>query len=165
MDTVGTLYFLVGKMGAGKSTYSSSFSEKSGAILISEDDWLSKLYPDEINDFNDFVVRHHKLLNVLRPHVGQVLESGSSVVLDFPANTKDSRQWYLEVARAANATHEAIYLNVSDEKCLEQIAKRRIEKPEREKFDTTEMFELVTQYFEEPSESEGINLRIITQTS
>ena len=54
----------------------------------------------------------------------------------------------------------AYYLNVSDDVCLQQIAKRRIEQPERAKFDTPEVFAEVTQYFEEPSEAEGLEIEI-----
>lgn len=161
MSKLGTLHFLIGKMGAGKSTYSNKFSSENGAILISEDEWLSKLYPNEIESFDDFIIRHKKLLSVLGPHVQQILKSGSSVILDFPANTKDSRQWYLKVANAVKAPHQAFYLNVSNEKCLEQIAKRRIEQPERAKYDTLEMFETVTHYFEEPSADEGIDIYVV----
>ncbi|WP_354624511.1 ATP-binding protein [Psychromonas sp. MME2] len=165
MGNLGTLHFLIGKMGAGKTTYSTTFASESNVVLISEDEWLTKLYPDEINDFDDFVVRHHKLLDVLAPHVQQILKAGSSVVLDFPANTIDSRKWYLDVANAVNAPHRAIYLKVSNEKCLEQISKRRIEQPERAKYDTPEMFETVNQYFEEPLDSEGVNIHVVTQSA
>jgi predicted kinase len=161
MSKLGTLHFLIGKMGAGKTTYSKRFSAESGAILISEDDWLTQLYPDEINNFDDFLVRHRKLLAVLGPHVQQIIKSGSSVVMDFPANTIDSRQWYLKIANTVKAPHQAVYLNVANEKCLEQIAKRKVEQPEREKYDTPEMFAMVTQYFEEPSSSENINIQVI----
>jgi predicted kinase len=161
MKEIGTLHFLIGKMGAGKSTYSARYSADSGAILISEDQWLNALYPDEINTFDDFVVRHRKLLGLLGPHVQQILKSGSWVILDFPANRVDDRKWYLDIANAVNAPHRAVYLQASNEICLAQIAKRRIEQPDRAKFDTPEMFETVTQFFEEPSGSEGLNIHLV----
>lgn len=161
MTELGTLYFLIGKMGAGKSTYSTKLSADLAAVLISEDEWLNKLYPNEINDFDDFLVRHAKLLNLLGPHVQQILKAGSSVVLDFPANTVKDRQRYLNIANEIDAPHKAIYLNVSNELCLAQIAKRRLGQPERVKFDTPEVFEMVTQYFEEPDESEGIVIQVV----
>ncbi len=163
MSKLGTLYFLIGKMGAGKSTFSRKISAELGAVLISEDDWLNTLYPGEINNFDDFLVRHRKLLNLLQTHVEQILTSGSSVIMDFPANTIDSRQWYVNLAKNASAAHQAIYLKASDEKCLMQIANRRIEQPDRAKFDTPETFAMVNQYFEEPLESEHLILLVIEQ--
>ena len=48
-----------------------------------------------------------------------------------------------------------IYLDVSDEVCLEQIALRRKTHPERAAFDTEEVFHQVTSHFQPPSDDEG----------
>ena len=53
-----------------------------------------------------------------------------------------------------------MYLNVSNEICLKQIAKRRMELPERAIYDTESMFNKVTKYFQEPKQSEGFNIQI-----
>jgi len=45
MIEVGKLIFFCGKMGAGKSTKSKEFASESNAVLLSEDEWLSILYP------------------------------------------------------------------------------------------------------------------------
>ena len=45
MPTTGTLIFF-GKMGAGKSTKSKEVSITKNAVLLSEDEWLSILYPE-----------------------------------------------------------------------------------------------------------------------
>jgi len=42
-------------MGAGKSTLSKEIASKEGAILLSEDEWLKTIYPDEINTFEDYI--------------------------------------------------------------------------------------------------------------
>ncbi|HHY50497.1 MAG TPA: ATP-binding protein [Alphaproteobacteria bacterium] len=54
MTPKGTLIFFCGKMAAGKSTLSARLAREMNAIRISEDDWLSALYPEEINDFGDY---------------------------------------------------------------------------------------------------------------
>ncbi|MBT72485.1 MAG: cell division protein ZipA, partial [Gammaproteobacteria bacterium] len=38
---------------------------------------------------------------------------------------------------------------------------RRIEQPERAKFDTRIVFNEVNKFFQEPSESEGLNIQVI----
>ena len=55
MDTKGTLIFFCGKMGAGKTTLSLQPAQELNAVLISEDDWLASLYPNEIKDFNEYL--------------------------------------------------------------------------------------------------------------
>ncbi len=51
MERVGTLYFFYGKMGAGKSTKSKQLAIEKHAVLLSEDEWLSSLYPNQITSF------------------------------------------------------------------------------------------------------------------
>lgn len=66
------------------------------------------------------------------------------------------RRWLLDMVTEVEVNHQLIYLNLSDEKCLSQIAKRRIETPERFALDTKEVFEHVILFFEAFTESEGI---------
>lgn len=97
-------------------------------------------------------------------HVQNILRTGTSVVLDFPANTVSQRKWFKTLFSEINAPHEMIYMNISDEICLEQIAQRRIEQPERASFDTEEVFHHVTSFFEKPSADEGFNIKRIERS-
>ena len=83
---------------------------------------------------------------------------GTHVVMDFPANTTKQRAWFKELCEEAACEHALIFLDVSDERCLTQIARRRTEQPERAPFDTEAMFNHVTKFFEPPLEDEGFNI-------
>ena len=157
---VGTLILFSGKMGAGKSTKSKQVSQERNAVLISEDEWLSKLYPNRITSFDDYVHYSSLLKPLVKSHVLGILKTGTSVVMDFPANTVKQRKWLKELFTEANAPNELIYLNVSNDLCLRQIEKRRLEQPERAIYDTESMFIEVTKYFQEPDQSEGFNLQV-----
>lgn len=87
-----------------------------------------------------------------------ILTTGTDVVMDFPANTVSQREWFREIYTEVNAPHNLVYLDVSNERCLKQIAKRRIEQAERSETDTLEMFEAVTRFFTEPTPDEGFNI-------
>ena len=154
----GTLTFLCGKMGAGKSTEAKIIASETNAVLLSEDEWLSSLYPQQISSFEDYLKYAALLRPLVRSHVQNILSTGTNVVMDFPANTKNQRQWFVNLASEIGAGHQLIYLNVGNELCLKQIAKRRTEQPERAVFDTEEVFTYVTRYFEEPHQSEGLNV-------
>ncbi len=65
MKQVGTLYFFCGKMGAGKSTKSKQLAKEKNAVLLSEDEWLSSFYPNQITSFEDYL----KLSAQLKPMV------------------------------------------------------------------------------------------------
>lgn len=163
MTAKGTLFFLIGKMGAGKSTYAKKLEQQTGAIRISEDEWLSQLYPDEIQTFDDFLVRHRQLLTVIRPHVQALLSAGNQVVMDFPANTRQDRQGFVRLADEVGASHDAVHLAASDELCLSRLAMRRTQQPERAAFDNEAVFTAVTRLFEAPQDDERLNLQVIDQ--
>jgi len=148
-------------MGAGKSTKSKQVSQERNAVLISEDEWLSKLYPNQITSFADYLQYSSLLKPLVKSHVLDILKTGTSVVMDFPANTVNQRRWFKELVTEANAPNELIYLNVSNDVCLRQIEKRRLEQPERAIYDTESMFNEVTKYFQEPDPSEGFNLQVV----
>lgn len=157
MKEKGTLVFFCGKMGAGKSTQARQMAEKRNAILLSEDAWLSALYPNLIVSFKDYLVYSALLKPLIREHVQTILATGTNVVMDFPANTFVQRKWFLSLVAEIEAPHEFFYLDVSDEECLKHIAQRRKEQPERAAFDTESVFYYVTKYFESPSREEKLN--------
>jgi predicted kinase len=161
MNTKGTLIFFCGKMGAGKSTLSRQISQELNAILLSEDDWLSTLYPEEIKNFDDYLKYANRLKPLLISHIRNILNSGVSVVMDFPANTKNQRAWFKDIFLTENIPHRLIYLEVDDKTCLEQIAQRRKTNPERSQFDTEEVFRHVTSFFLPPSADEGFSIEVV----
>jgi predicted kinase len=170
MNTKGTLIFFCGKMGAGKSTLSLKISQELNAILLSEDDWLSNLYPEEIKNFDDYLKYANRLKPLLKTHLRNILNSGVSVVMDFPANTKNQRAWFKDIFLTESIPHRLIYIEVDDKICIEQIAKRRESNPERSalrssaslsQFDTEEVFRHVTSFFQPPSADEGFSIEVV----
>lgn len=145
-------------MGAGKSTKSKVVATENNAVLISEDDWLSAHYPSQIQAFDDYIKYSNLIKPFIKIHVQNLLKTGVNVVMDFPANTIKQRAWFISLCAEVDSEHELWYLDLTDEQCLSQIAKRQVEQPERALFDTEAVFHHVTQYFEAPIASENINL-------
>lgn len=155
------LTLLCGKMGAGKSTEASELVQERNAVLISEDEWLESLYPGQIQNLQDYINYSQLIKPLVKSLVQDMLKAGTNVIMDFPANTIEQRQWLRNLFEGTGAEHELIYLKVSDEICLQQIAKRRTEQPSRATTDTVDMFQQMTRYFVEPSVDEGFNLIIV----
>ncbi|MBL1379405.1 AAA family ATPase [Zobellella iuensis] len=158
----GVLTFFCGKMGAGKTTKSREISQERNAVLLSEDEWLSSIYPNSIKTLEDYVEYAGRLKPQMKKLVQAILASGTNVVMDFPANTIPQREWFKSIFSEIQAPHELIYIDQPNEICLGQIAKRRTEQPQRAETDTEEMFELVTKYFVAPTPDEGFNTIVIT---
>ena len=157
MTHPGKLFFLCGKMGAGKSTWSVKLANQENAVLISEDEWLARHYPEQIHDFADYLKYAKQIKPFIYAHIVQILGAGANVVMDFPANTKRQRQWFVKLCNDHGFEHQMAYVDCSDAQCLQHIEKRRLENPERAKFDTKEIFYQVSQYFEPPEDAEEIN--------
>ncbi len=157
----GILHVFCGKMGAGKSFTSKALSVDLNAILLSEDEWLQAHFPGDIETFSDYLKFSAHIRPFVRQHVQNILKTGTSVVLDFPANTARQRAWYRETAAEIGARLRVVYLKADDEWCLQHLAQRRLEQPERAKFDTEDVFRHVTALFEEPNADEGLDLQII----
>ncbi|NBQ72576.1 MAG: ATP-binding protein [Gammaproteobacteria bacterium] len=155
-----TLYFFCGKMGAGKSTHARRLAEAEKAVLISEDEWLEMLYPEQIKTLDDYLHYSARLRPVVGRHVKNLLMTGTTVVLDFPANTIRQRAWFKCLYEDSGAEGKLLYLKVSDAICLERLRKRRAEQPDRQRFDNEQFFQQVTQYFREPAPSEGFNVEM-----
>lgn len=156
MNQLGKLTFFCGKMGAGKSTWSKAVAGENRAVLISEDEWLSAHFPNQINTFDDYLRLSKLIKPFIKSHVQNILSTGSSVVMDFPANTVAQRAWFNQLCSEIGCEHELIYLDVSNEQCLSHITKRRTEQPERAQFDTEAVFTQVTKFFEPPTDDEKL---------
>ena len=159
MNSKGVLHFFCGKMASGKSTLAAELVRQHGAILISEDAWLSQMYPDEIKVFADYLRYSARIKPLLKSHVQSLLNAGVSVVMDFPGNTEDQRAWFKEILSEHDFPHRLHYIDLSDELCIEQLKKRSANLPEGSAFTTEKEFHLVNGYFQPPSEQEGYHIK------
>jgi len=153
-----TLYFLCGKMAAGKSTLARELARDRDAVLLVQDEWLVALYPGEIRDIPDFIKYSARIRQALSPHVRALLTRGNSVVLDFPGNTRRQRQWFRELFESVNAQHELHYVDPSDEVCKRQLRRRSEGLPAGTVWTTDAEFDAVTAYFESPAPDERFNI-------
>ena len=162
-STKGTLVFYAGKMGAGKSTHAQAFARQNHAVLISEDEWLAALYPQEIRGFDDYIHYSSRLKPLVKKHIIELLSAGTSVVMDFPANTLRQREWFKAIIQEGPFPYRLIYLQADDQLCLTRLKRRRLDCPERAEFDNEAVFQQVTSYFQEPDPAEGLIIERISQ--
>jgi predicted kinase len=148
-----------GKIASGKSTLAKRLAAEGAAILLSEDRWLSRLYPDQISSVTDYVRLSRQIREVVGPLVIDVLSAGVTVILDFPANTPDDRQWLRGLADAAEADHCVHYIEVDDDTCRARLHLRN-HRAEHEFSATDAEFDLITRYFRAPDEGEGLQIEV-----
>jgi predicted kinase len=154
------LHFLCGKMAAGKSTLARELAKRENALLLVEDELLTKLFPEEIRHISDYVKYSTRLKDALSDHIVSVLASGTSVVLDFPGNTTKQRSWFRRLFERAQVAHELHFIDASDELCKRQLKERSKDFPDGTAFTTDSEFEAITRYFQAPSPEEGFNVTV-----
>ncbi|MDG3441054.1 AAA family ATPase [Nitrospirillum amazonense] len=148
------LHLVCGKIAAGKSTLTAALAAAPGTILLSEDHWLARLYPEELASVADYIRLSARLRQVVGPHTVALLRAGLSVVLDFPANTPGLRLWMRGLFDEAGAAHTLHYLEVPDEVCRQRLRARNA--AGGHDFAATDAeFDAITRYFVPPDEAEG----------
>jgi predicted kinase len=154
-----TLHLMCGKIASGKSTLATFLSAEQGVVLLTEDQWLSRLYPEQIRSVADYVRLARQLRSVTGPLVIDLLKAGVTVVLDFPANTPADRQWLRNLADAAQASHCLHFIDIDDDTCRARLHRRNA--GGEHDFATTDAeFDLITSYFQAPNSDEGLNVLV-----
>lgn len=151
------LHMLCGKIASGKSTLAAELARAPGTVLIAEDEWLGALYGGEMADIADFVRRSAMLRAAMGPHVAHLLNAGVSVVLDFQANTVESRSWMRTILDETGAAHRLHVLSASDETCLARLRERNAAGTHA--FAATEaQFHRISAHHVEPTPDEGFEV-------
>jgi len=154
----GKLFFLCGKMAAGKSTLARALAAREDAVLLVQDEWLQRLFPDEIVDVPAFLNRSARVQAALEPHIAALLARGLPIVLDFPGNTKRQRAWFRRLLDVTGADHELHVLDVSDDLCKRRLRARSQALPPGTAWTTDAEFDAITAYFDPPSSAEGFRI-------
>lgn len=156
-STSPTLHMLCGKIASGKSTLAAQLGGSDGTIILVEDDWLNALYSQEMSSISDYVRCTSKLRKIIGPHIASLLNAGVSVVLDFQANTLESRDWMRSILEQTKAAHKLHVLDVPDEICMERLHARNA-KGVHPFAATEEQFRQISKHFVAPSPNEGFNI-------
>ncbi|MCE2516358.1 MAG: ATP-binding protein [Alphaproteobacteria bacterium] len=158
--TKGLLIFFCGKMGAGKTTLARKMVKEKQGILISEDDLLSTFYPNKISTVHDYKKHSDLIKPVVENLVQQLLEKGLTVILDFPANTRNQRHWLKSISDGVDAPHICFVLDVADDVCLQRVLERA-----HPHTDTEEMFTAMGLVFVDPKDEEGVTVKRVEPSS
>ena len=134
------------------------------ALILSEDELLFGLFGDHMNSLQDFVKYSSRLRQVMRPHILELLNGGCSVILDFQANTIESRAWMKDIIKATGCDHELHWLDMPDEVCKERMLVRN-RSGDHPFSPTAEQFDQITRHFQPPENHEGFNILLHNSAS
>ncbi len=118
---------------------------------------MSALYPTENRSIEDFAVLSARLRTEMGPHVVEILKQGTSVVMDFPANTVKWRAWLRSLADEAGIPHEPHVLDVPDDVCKARLKRRNASGEHAYQVDDA-TYDQFMSFLTLPSPGEGINV-------
>ena len=152
-----TLHLLAGQIASGKSTLAKKLSKQHDAIVISEDEWLSQLFADEMSTVEDYVRYSNKLKRAMEPHLLSLIQIGLSIVLDFPANTLKQRAWMRNLIDKAGCEHILHFLDVPVDVCRSRLHHRNHQGTHAFQV-TDKQFDVISRYFDAPSPEEQFTI-------
>lgn len=152
------LIFFCGKMAAGKSTLAKQLAAREEAVLLVQDELLETLFPGLIVNVASYLEYAGRINKMVAPHVAAILSKGVSVVLDFPANTRNQRAWFRAILDQSGVEHELHFVNTPDAVCKAQLKARSAHLPAGTKWTTEEDFELIASHFLPPAPDEGFTV-------
>lgn len=119
-----TLILIVGLPGAGKTTRAIQLAATLPALRLTPDHWMKPLFGDSMAGGKRFVLEG-RLISVAL----QVLQLGTSVVLDFGLWGRDERSALRWLAQSAGAACQVVYLPVDRDVQLARVAHRKATAP------------------------------------
>ncbi len=134
-----------------------ALAKRDNAVVIAEDDWLAALYEGQITSIRDYVQAANRLRGVMGPHVVALLNAGQSVVLDFPANTVETRAWLRQIVAQTDVVHRMHLLDVPDDLCRARLRARNAQ-GDHPFAATDAQFDEIVRHFVPPTADEGFHV-------
>ena len=158
MTRKGKLFFLCGKMAAGKSTLARELASRENAMLFEQDHSVETLFPNMIVNVATYIEYSGRINRLLAPIIVDILKRGIPVVMDFPGNTRNQRAWFRSIIDQAGVEHELHFVDTPDDVCKAQLKARSAHLPPGTKWTTDEDFELISSHFRAPSDDEQFTI-------
>jgi predicted kinase len=160
------VHLVLGPVGAGKSTYALTISGKTGAIRLTLDEWMTRLFsPDRPREdvVPWYAERAARCVDQIWSVATAVVDSGASVVLELGLLSRAER-------RAFYARADGYPLTVHVLDAPREVRRRRVEERNRSRGATFSMvvpsvvFELASDLWEPPDalECEGRDVRFVS---
>ncbi|MGX9350369.1 AAA family ATPase [Shimia sp. W99] len=122
---------------------------------------MAELFGPDMSSLADYVRYSARLRAAMTPHVTGLLRAGVSVVLDFGANTLESRAWLHDILKDSGCPHILHYLDVPTETCRERLRIRNASGTHPFSV-SEEQFEHITRHFVAPSLDESFSITTYT---
>lgn len=162
------IHIVYGPQGAGKSTYAKKLTDKVQGIHLSIDDWMWKLYGDDLPkpmNLKWIMERVARCENKIWELTKVISDRNCDVILDLGFTKREKRALFQKLIEDHNKNLQMHYVTAEHSIRRKRVFNRNIEKGETFSFEVTpEMFDFMEGEFNYPSERELRNA-IVTETN
>ena len=146
---------ICGKIASGKTYHARRIMKENGAILLSEDEVLKDLFPEQSPKDRGETTK--RIEGYLLKKAAEIVKEGCDVILDWGFWKKQERASVTHYYQSRNISIEWHYIETSDEIWIEHIRKRNnIKDHEGSFFLDIEILKRVAEQFEIPDKSEQV---------
>ena len=147
-------YVICGFIGAGKTTFARKLEKETGAIRITKDEWVIKIFGNKITSDKNFE-KYDKNITALATDIAfKILKSGGDVIIDEGFWVKSQRDDIKKRISEVGAKPILYYVECSVEKMRERVVARTKTPPEDSFEISEEMFDIYLKYWQPPEEDE-----------
>ena len=147
-----TLYLLIGYPGAGKTTVAGIISEQKGAVHLMADAERHKRFPNPTHSAEESL----QLYDELNLQTEKLLQEGKSVVFDTNFNFRADRDKLRQIAEAANADTQIIWVTVDVDEAKKRAVHSQYIRNGYSASMTENHFDQIVSKLEPPTEDEKV---------
>lgn len=151
-------YVICGFIGAGKTTFARKLEKETGAIRVTKDEWIIKIFGNKITLDNNFEVYDKNITRLATDIAFKILKAGKDVIIDEGFWVKSQRDDIKKKILQVGAKPIFYYVESSVEKMKERVINRS-KNPTKDSFEISEeMFNSYLKYWQAPDESENVKV-------
>lgn len=151
-------YVICGFIGAGKTTFARKLEKETGAIRVTKDEWIIKIFGNKITLDNNFEVYDKNITKLATDIAFKILKAGKDVIIDEGFWVKFQRDDIKKKILQVGAKPIFYYVESSVEKMKERVINRS-KNPTKDSFEISEeMFSSYLKYWQAPIESENVKV-------
>lgn len=149
-------YVICGFIGAGKTTFARKLEKETGAIRITKDEWIIKIFGNRITSDKNFEAYDKNMTELATDSAFKILKSGKDVILDEGFWVRSQRDDIKKKVISTGAKPILYYVECPIEKMKERVINRS-KNPSADSFEIDEeMFDTYLKYWEPPTKEEDI---------
>jgi len=147
-------YVICGFIGAGKTSFARKLEKETGAVRITKDEWMIKIFGNKITSDKNFEEYDKNVIELTRNFAFKILKSGGDVILDEGFWAKSQRDDMKKKISEVGAKPILYYVECPIEEMRERVVSRSKIPPEDSFEISGEMFDSYVKYWQPPEEDE-----------